>query len=73
MKKSMLLSEQLKEALLFHMHETGDSLYAVAQQTQIPYPMLHRWLSGTRPTIRLSTADQIAAWLDVQLQPRPAT
>jgi transcriptional regulator with XRE-family HTH domain len=56
------LSEQLKDAF----RQSGKSIYAVAKGSGISQPMLSRFIGGRRG-ITLKTAEQLAAYFEMQL------
>jgi hypothetical protein len=60
------LASQLRAAIA----ATGQSLYAVAQQSGVPSPVLQRFVNGERG-ITLETAGKLAAYLGLALLPDP--
>ena len=59
----------ITEALKHAMTASGNSDYAIAKATGISQPIISRFRNGTRETIRLNTADKIAAFLAYSLIP----
>jgi plasmid maintenance system antidote protein VapI len=57
------LTDQLKDAVA----ESGLSVYEIAKATGIPQPVLHRFVAGDRPTIRLDTAEKLATYFAMRL------
>lgn len=57
------LTEQLKQAI----DDSGLSIYRIAKDTGIPQPVLHRFMTGDRPSIRLKTAESLAAYFGMRL------
>jgi plasmid maintenance system antidote protein VapI len=66
MQTRQTLAEQLKHAVA----ATGKSVSAVARESGVPQPVLHRFVTGERGLL-LDTADRLAAYLGLEL--RPAT
>lgn len=60
------LANQLRAAIA----ATGQSLYAVAQHSGVPSPVLQRFVNGQRG-ITLETAGKLAAYLGLALLPKP--
>jgi plasmid maintenance system antidote protein VapI len=58
------ISEQLREAI----RESEKSVTAIAADSQIPQPMLTRFVNGK--DIRLQTADRLAEYFGVELTAR---
>jgi hypothetical protein len=58
------LARQLQAALA----ATGQSLYAIAQSSGVPSPVLQRFVNGERG-ITLETAGKLAAYLGLALLP----
>jgi plasmid maintenance system antidote protein VapI len=62
----LTLAEQLKQAVA----ATGKSVSAVARESGVPQPVLHRFVTGERGLL-LDTADRLAAYLGLELCPVP--
>jgi len=60
----MFLSEQLRAAI----QESGLSATALSKECGIPQPMLTRFINGL--DVRLATAEKLAAYFELELQPR---
>jgi len=60
------LANQLRAAIA----ATGQSLYAIAQHSGVPSPVLQRFVNGQRG-ITLETAGKLAAYLGLSLLPDP--
>jgi plasmid maintenance system antidote protein VapI len=60
------LADQLKKAVA----ATGKSVSAVARESGVPQPVLHRFVTGERGLL-LDTADRLAAYLRLELRPIP--
>lgn len=60
------LTSQLRAAIA----ATGQSLYAIAQASGVPAPVLQRFVNGQRG-ITLETAGKLAAYLRLALLPDP--
>lgn len=58
------ISDQLKEAI-----EAHGTLYRVAKDSGVSYPVVARFLSGERD-VRLATAARLAEALGLQLAPK---
>jgi plasmid maintenance system antidote protein VapI len=58
------LTEQLKQAVA----ATGKSVTAVARESGVPQPVLHRFVTGERGLL-LDTADRLCAYLGLHLHP----
>jgi plasmid maintenance system antidote protein VapI len=55
------LADQLKRAVA----ATGKSVSAVARESGVPQPVLHRFVTGERGLL-LDTADRLAAYLGLE-------
>jgi transcriptional regulator with XRE-family HTH domain len=60
----MSISDRLKQAI-----SQAGTLYSVAKGSGVTHPSLLRFMSGERD-IRLETADKLAAYLGLELQPK---
>ncbi len=60
------LADQLKLAVA----ATGKSISAVARESGVPQPVLHRFVTGERGLL-LDTADRLAAYLGLELRAVP--
>ena len=58
----MSLTEQLREAIV----GSGLTLYAVAKRTDLPYAVVHRFVSGRRG-LSLASADKLADLFQMRL------
>jgi len=45
-----------------------ETLYRIAKGSGVNWAVLHRFLSGQRPTLRLETVDRVAGYLNLQLK-----
>jgi len=61
--------ESLSEALRQAMDDCGESLYRIAKDADIPYPVLFRFHRGTRE-LTLPTASKLVDYLGLELRPR---
>ena len=59
------ISESLRDAI----ENSGQSLYKIAKGTGVPNPTLYRWIDGSRANISIETADRLAEYLGLELQP----
>jgi plasmid maintenance system antidote protein VapI len=59
------MTEQLKQAI----QGSKKSVNAIAVESQIPQPVLHRFLSGERD-LTLRTAQKLADYFGLELRPR---
>jgi hypothetical protein len=66
----MAIHDQLRQAI----EQSGASLYRIAKESEIAYPVLFRFVKGER-SLSLTTASKLAAYFDMRLtQPkRPKT
>jgi plasmid maintenance system antidote protein VapI len=60
------LADQLKQAVA----ATGKSVSAIARESGVPQPVLHRFVTGERGLL-LDTADRLAAYLELELRAAP--
>ena len=60
------IDEQLREAINTAI-ENGWSVNAIAKNANVPQPSLHRWVTGERPDLALSSAVKLATWLGMRL------
>lgn len=57
-----MISEQLRQAI----HDSGETMYAVARGSGLSFPVVSRFVHGQRD-IRLGTADAICEYLRLRL------
>ena len=63
---AMSISDDLYKALEKALER--ETLYRTAKESGVNYAVLHRFLSGERPTLRLETVDRIADYLGLKLK-----
>lgn len=63
----MTITNALKRAIA----ESGESLYRLAEDSGVDYAVLYRFAHGERD-LYLATADRLAEYLGLELQPRAA-
>jgi predicted transcriptional regulator len=61
--KPTTITDQLKAAIA----DAGLSTYALAKETGIAQPILHRFIAGDRD-LKLATVDRLASYLKLQLK-----
>ncbi len=61
--KRQTLTDSLRQAIV----DSGQSDYAIAKDAGIPQPVITRFRNGTRPYIRLDTADTLTDYLGYSL------
>ena len=60
----------LQEAIADAIDETGLSLYRIAKDVGMAYPLLYRFYHS-QVDAKLSTADKLVDYLGLSLQPKP--
>jgi hypothetical protein len=60
---AMTLSDQLRQAI----ESSPKAVYRIAKDSDVPYGVLSRFVSGESPDIPISTADKLAAYLKLRL------
>jgi len=60
----MAISEQLREAI----EDSGETLYRVAKDSGVSYPVVHSFANGGE--IKMTSADKLADYLGLELRPR---
>ncbi len=63
MPKYTPLADQLRDAI----EGCELSILAIAKETGIPQPVLHRFYVGDRDNLTLTTADKLCRWLGMRL------
>lgn len=60
--KESTVTDQLKRAI----ERSGLTLYRIAKDSDIAYPILHRFMAGERD-LKLATVDKLAKYLKLRL------
>ena len=45
-----------------------DTLYRIAKNSEVPWPVLNRFITGERPTLRSDTIDKLCSYLGLELK-----
>jgi DNA-binding Xre family transcriptional regulator len=64
----MPIEDALRKALA-KANENGVSLYKIAADSGVDYAALHKFASGARPDIRISTAEKLCVYFQLGVVP----
>ena len=60
------MANQLRKAIA----DSGETLYRVAADSGVAYPIIYRFVSGDRAGLTLETVERLADYLGLALQPK---
>lgn len=58
------MADQLRQAIA----ESGETLYRVAADSGVAYPIVHRFVNGDRDSLKLETFERLANYLGLELR-----
>jgi len=60
------MATQLRKTI----QESGKTVNKIAVEAGVPQPVLHRFMSGKRPDLKLTTVQKLADYFGLELRPR---
>ena len=61
--------KSLTDGMLKAMDDCGETLYRIAKDSGLSYPVVYNFYHGTRD-IKLATANKLAKYFNLELRPR---